>query len=81
MKKTTSTVQSQSDETKSQVSEAVEAALDKKAQDIVVLDVKEVSSFTDNFIICTGTSSRHNQTIADGIEEVPQEPGNAATAH
>ena len=48
---------------------ALEAALDKKALDLVVIDVAEICSFTDNFIICTGTSSRHNQTIADGIEE------------
>jgi ribosome-associated protein len=52
-----------------ELSRAVEAALDKKAQDLVVIDVAEVCSFTDNFIICTGTSSRHNQTIADGIDE------------
>jgi len=48
---------------------ALEAALSKKALDLVVLDVSEVCSFTDNFVICTGTSNRHNQTIADGIEE------------
>src|SRR5690349_17475891 len=33
---------------------AVDAALDKKAQDLVVIDVAEICSFTDNFIICTG---------------------------
>ena len=48
---------------------AVEAALDKKAQDITWMDIREVCSFTDNFIICTGTSNRHIQTISDGIEE------------
>ena len=47
----------------------MEAALDKKAQDVVIIDLNEICSFTDNFIICTGTSSRHNQTIAEGIEE------------
>ena len=56
-------------ELSSELNWAVEAALDKKAQDLVVIDVSEVCSFTDDFIICTGTSSRHNQTIADGIEE------------
>ena len=56
-------------ELSSELNCAVEAALDKKAQDLIVIDVAEVCSFTDNFIICTGTSSRHNQTIADGIEE------------
>jgi ribosome-associated protein len=52
-----------------QLTEALEAALDKKAQDIVVLDISDISSFTDNFVICTGTSSRHNQTIAESIDE------------
>jgi len=59
----------QEPELSSELNGALEAALDKKAQDLVVIDVAEVCSFTDNFIICTGTSSRHNQTIADGIEE------------
>lgn len=59
-----------SEETKdNQLTEALEAALDKKAQDIVVIDLKNVCSFTDHFLICTGTSSRHNQTIAEGIDE------------
>jgi ribosome-associated protein len=52
-----------------QLTEALEAALDKKAQDVVVIDLDNVCSFTDHFIICTGTSSRHNQTIAEGIDE------------
>jgi len=34
-----------------------------------VLDLKEVSSFTDFFLICTGTSTRHTQAICDGIVE------------
>jgi ribosome-associated protein len=47
----------------------LEAALDKKAQDTVVIDLTGVCSFTDHFIICTGTSTRHNQTIAEGVDE------------
>ena len=35
----------------------------------MVLELKDVCSFTDHFVICTGTSSRHNQTIAEGIDE------------
>jgi len=31
--------------------------------------LKDVCSFTDHFIICTGTSVRHNQSIAEGIDE------------
>jgi ribosome-associated protein len=58
-----------------QLSEAIEAALDKKAQDAVVLDLGEICSFTDYFLICTGTSTRHNQAIADHIEETLKRQG------
>ena len=44
-----------------------EAALDRKAQRVVALDVREVSSFADTFIIATGTSDRHLRSIADSI--------------
>ena len=58
-----------------QLAEAIEAAIDKKAQDIVWLDLSGICSFTDNFIVCTGTSSRHNQTIADSIDEKLRKQG------
>ena len=58
-----------------QLSEAIEAALDKKAQDAVVLELGEICSFTDYFLICTGTSTRQNQTIAEGIEETLKRQG------
>ena len=58
-----------------QLSEAIEAALDKKAQDAVVLELKAICSFTDYFLICTGTSTRHNQSIADNVEETLKRQG------
>jgi len=58
-----------------QLSEAIEAALDKKALDAVVLELGELCSFTDYFLVCTGTSSRHIQSIADNIEEVLKRQG------
>lgn len=58
-----------------QLSEAIEAALDKKAQEAVVLELGEICSFTDYFLICTGTSTRHNQTIADHISETLKKQG------
>jgi ribosome-associated protein len=58
-----------------QLSDAIEAALDKKAQDAVVLELGEICSFTDYFLICTGTSTRHNQTIAESIEETLRQDG------
>jgi ribosome-associated protein len=48
---------------------AVEATRDKKALDIVVLDLRGLASFTDYFLIATGGSHRQIETIADEIEE------------
>src|SRR6266542_1859253 len=48
---------------------------EKKSHDVVVLDISEVSSFTDYFILCTGTSSRQTQAIADAVEERARETG------
>jgi ribosome-associated protein len=48
---------------------AVEATRDKKALDIVVLDLRGLASFTDYFLICTGGSHRQLETIADEIEQ------------
>lgn len=47
----------------------VNAALERKARDVVLLKVGELSSFTDYFIICSGTSDRQVRSIADHIEE------------
>jgi len=58
-----------------QLSDAIEAALDKKALDAVVLELGQLCSFTDYFLVCTGTSSRHIQSIADNIEEVLKRQG------
>jgi ribosome-associated protein len=45
-----------------------EAALEKKALDLIILEIKEISSFADYFIICSGNSSRQVQAIASAIE-------------
>jgi ribosome-associated protein len=45
------------------------AAADKKAMDMVVLDMREASSITDYFLICSGSSGRQVQAIADAIDE------------
>jgi ribosome-associated protein len=44
-----------------------EAALDKKAHDVVALDMRDVVSYTDFFVICTGNTERQTQAIEDGI--------------
>lgn len=48
--------------------EAVAAAEDKQARDLQVLDLREITSFADYFIICHGTNPRQNQAISDEIE-------------
>ena len=44
-------------------------ALEKKACDLVVLDVHEHTSIADYFIVCSGRSDRQVQSIAQGLEE------------
>jgi len=51
------------------VTGAVQAALDKKAEDVVLLDMRETDGFTDFFIICTGGNPRHVNAITDGVRE------------
>jgi ribosome-associated protein len=48
---------------------AIHAAGEKKALDIVVLDLRDVASFTDFFAIASGTNVRQVQAIADAVEE------------
>ena len=43
-------------------------ALDTKAEDLVVLDVRGLASFTDYFVIMSGRSTRHVQGLAEAIE-------------
>jgi ribosome-associated protein len=47
---------------------AVKAALDKKAEDVCVLDLREASAFTDYFVILHGNSGRQNAAVADFVE-------------
>jgi ribosome-associated protein len=59
---------------------AVRAADSKQARDIVALDVREVSSFADYFVICSGSNSRQIQAIADEIEVKLKEAGEYPTS-
>jgi ribosome-associated protein len=47
----------------------INAALEKKAKDLVILSVKEISAFADYFIICSGSSDRQVRAIAAAIQE------------
>jgi ribosome-associated protein len=50
-------------------------ALDKKACDLVVLDVGDLTSMADYFILCSGRSDRQVQSIAQGLQENAAEEG------
>jgi ribosome-associated protein len=53
----------------SQLITAIAAVRDKKATDIVVLDLKKTGAFTDYFLICTGANPRQVHAIADAVEQ------------
>jgi ribosome-associated protein len=56
----------------------VAAALEKKASELVVLEVREFTSIADYFVICSGRSDRQVQSIAQGIQEAAREAEIAA---
>lgn len=56
-------------DSRERVLQCANAALDRKAKDLIILKVKELSSFTDYFVICSGTSDRQVKAIAEHIEE------------
>ena len=53
----------------------VEAAEDKKAADIVLLDVSELTSMADYFVICSGGSERQLGAIGDGVADRLRDEG------
>lgn len=52
---------------------AVKAARDKKALDVVVLDLRKAGGFTDYFVISTGANARQIHAIADAVEDTLRE--------
>ena len=52
-----------------QVALAAKAAKEKKANDLVILDLRKAAGFTDFFVICSGTNSRQIRAIADSVME------------
>jgi ribosome-associated protein len=52
-----------------EIATAIEAARDRKATQITVLDLRKTAAFTDYFLICTGGNPRQVHAIADAIEE------------
>ena len=57
---------------------ALHAASEKKAFDVVVLDLREIASFTDFFVIASGANERQVQAISDEIYESLKKSGTTA---
>ncbi|HEY1402966.1 MAG TPA: ribosome silencing factor [Pyrinomonadaceae bacterium] len=60
------------------IESALHAASDKKAHDLIVLDLRPVATFTDYFLIASGTNARQVQAIADEITERLKREGTRA---
>ena len=54
---------------------ALNAAAEKKAINLVVLDLREIASFTDHFVITSGSNERQVQAIADEVVETLKKSG------
>jgi ribosome-associated protein len=63
-----------------QVTLAIQAAADKQANEMVVLDLRKAAGFTDFFVICSGTNTRQVRAIADSVFEALAAAG-AKPAH
>jgi ribosome-associated protein len=57
---------------------SLQAASEKKALDLVVLDLREIASFTDYFILASGANERQVQAIADEVYESLKKAGSGA---
>lgn len=51
------------------ITAAIDAAQDKKASHLVVLNLKKSSAFTDYFVLCTGQNVRQVAAIADAVQD------------
>jgi ribosome-associated protein len=59
-----------------EVARAVDLLFDRKANDVVVMDLREVSSATDYFVVASGTSDTHVSSIADHVVDELKKEGN-----
>jgi ribosome-associated protein len=54
---------------------AVDAASDKKASDVLLLDIRDVTTIADYFVICSGSNARQIQAISEAIDEELKKQG------
>ena len=54
---------------------AVDIASDKKASDVLLLDISDISTIADFFVICTGNNTRQIQAIGDALNDELKKQG------
>ena len=57
------------------VTKAARAALDKKAAEVVVLDLRKQSAFTDFFVLASATNQKQLLAVADAVQETMRDQG------
>ena len=63
-------------DSKPQISEAIRACLEKKAEEITILELEQGSgAFTDYFVVCSGSNPRQVQAISDEVEDRLEQAG------
>lgn len=65
-------------QTKTLQRQIAELALSKKAKDVAIMDLRELTSMTDYFVVCTGDSEPQVKAIADAVMAGMQEQGERA---
>ncbi len=63
------------DALKAKKEKIIEILVNKKAENIKLIDIGELSVIADFFVIATGTSTTHVQSLADNLEELLSEEG------
>jgi ribosome-associated protein len=63
-----------------QIARAISAAEDKKAESLIVLDLRKAAGFTDFFVLCSGANARQIRAIADSVMDTLAAEG-AKPAH
>lgn len=78
-KKTSSQRSSKKDVAQTTIALIAELALDKKAEQLTVLDVRKIANFCDYFIICSGNTDRQVKAITQNIQDGLEKSGRTIT--
>jgi ribosome-associated protein len=68
-------------ETKIVLKKICEVVEEKKGDQLVILDVSQISSFTDYFLLCTGHNQRQSRAICDGIRDKLKKEDQMSPSH